>query len=54
MNTNILELIWHFNCFDVQINICIFLPVSGLVFLTFRLLWALKAQVSGHKSETMI
>lgn len=52
MSTNILEIIWHFNTLDVQIHFWIFfLPVSGLAFLTFRLLWTLKAQTSGDESE---
>jgi len=44
MSTNVLEMIWHFNSLNVQIHFLIFfLPFSGLAFLTFRLLWTLKA-----------
>lgn len=52
MGNNVIENIWQFNNLDIQTHFLIFFfSVSGFAFLTFRLLWILKAQVSGDESE---
>lgn len=52
VDKHVLEIIWPFINLDAQIKFWIFfLPVSALSFLIFRLLWTLKAQVSGDESE---